>query len=446
MKYRILLAALFGFATTLHAQTPAPKTDSSAKADSAATADSIALEKQLAKELGGAAADSTGSSTPETDQTATAVPRATGGYMNIGFVSLTSAGWSSAKDVEALEPGDHDPHVRGFTIPNAELSLDGAVDPYFKGFTNIVLKIDENGETGVELEEVYAITTSLPANLQLKFGQFFAEFGRQNPQHPHSWAFVDQPLVLNRMFGPEGLRSQGLRVSWLLPTPFYSEALLGIFNSNGSTTSSFRSPDSEEIHGGNPVDRPVNGLKEMLIVPRLATSFDLTETSTVVLGASAAFGPNNSGPTARTEVYGVDAYWKWKPAAAEAGFPFLSFQAEALSRNYDAIRRELAAVPGVFIPSETFHDKGAYAQLLWGIKPRLVAGLRSDWSVNGTSVYEPELLADRHRISPNFTWYPTEFSKFRVQYNYDDRQGVGSDHSLWFQFEFLLGAHAAHKF
>ena len=32
------------------------------------------------------------------------------------------------------------------------------------------------------------------------------------------------------------------------------------------------------------------------------------------------------------------------------------------------------------------------------------------------------------------------------QYNYDDRKGIGTDHSLWFQFEFLLGAHAAHKF
>jgi hypothetical protein len=33
-----------------------------------------------------------------------------------------------------------------------------------------------------------------------------------------------------------------------------------------------------------------------------------------------------------------------------------------------------------------------------------------------------------------------------MQYNYDHRSGIGRDHSLWFQFEFLLGAHAAHKF
>ena len=39
-----------------------------------------------------------------------------------------------------------------------------------------------------------------------------------------------------------------------------------------------------------------------------------------------------------------------------------------------------------------------------------------------------------------------EFSKIRFQYNYDDRAGIGKDHSFWVQFEFILGAHAAHKF
>src|SRR5215211_3927636 len=246
MRGRFFLFGLMAVTPIMaRAQVPTPKSkqDSIARADSIAKADSIALVQQLEKELGAAAGDS---------GTAAAQPRAPGGYMNIGFVALTDAGWSTATDVESLEPGDHDPHVRGFTIPNTELTLDGAVDPYFKGFTNIVFKLDAEGETGVELEEAYVLTTSLPANLQLKAGQFFTEFGRQNPQHPHSWSFVDQPLVLNRMFGSEGLSNQGMRLSWLLPTPFYTEALLSVLNSRGGTTWSFRSDESGEIHGGVP--------------------------------------------------------------------------------------------------------------------------------------------------------------------------------------------------
>ncbi|HEX7878680.1 MAG TPA: hypothetical protein VF720_04690, partial [Candidatus Eisenbacteria bacterium] len=70
-------------------------------------------------------------------------PRAGGAYMNISFDGLVDFGWSSEADVRSLEMGDHDPLVRGFTIPNAEISLDGTVDPHFKGFSNIVLKLDE---------------------------------------------------------------------------------------------------------------------------------------------------------------------------------------------------------------------------------------------------------------------------------------------------------------
>ena len=417
---------------------PKPSPDSAVRADSIAR-DSIALVRQLEKELGQPAGDTTGAATVQG-------PRASGGYMNVGFVGLIDAGWSTEPDVPSLQRGDHDPRVRGFTIPNTELTLDGAVDPYFKGFTSIVFKLDENGETGVELEEAYVLTSSLPANLQLKLGQFFTEFGRQNPQHPHSWAFVDQPLVLNRMFGPEGLRSQGLRLSWLLPTPFYAEGLVSVVNATGGTTSSFRSEESPEIHGGVIDERQVERAADLLVVPRLALSFDFTETQTLLLGASAAFGPNNSGPSARTEVYGVDVYWKWKPAAAQAGFPFLSVQGEALTRRYEAEQRVFVDDPTVVFPNETLKDRGAYAQLLWGIKPRIVAGLRGEFARGDDAAFVSELRRDRSRVSPNFTWYPTEFSKFRAQYNYDNRDGLGRDHSVWFQFEFLLGAHAAHKF
>jgi hypothetical protein len=382
---------------------------------------------------------------PAAQSPAQAPQQARGAYMNVSFVGLTDFGWSTESDVASLQVGDHDPRVRGFSIPNAELVLDGAVDPYFRGFANIVYKLDAEGETGVELEEMYFLTAALPANLQLKGGQFFAEFGRQNPQHPHAWGFADQPLVLNRMFGGEGLRGQGVRLSWLLPTSWYTEAMVGVMNSTGETTSSFRSEESSEIHGGEATERAVERLTDLLFVPRLSTSIDLTSTQTVLLGGSAAFGPNNSGPDADTQVYGLDVYWKWKSATAGQGFPFVSFQAEALVRRYQASER--AAIEGTgMLPAETLRDRGVYSQLLWGIKPMIVAGLRGEFVDGEASAFDSALRADRYRISPDLTWYPTEYSKFRVQYNYDHRSGIGVDHSIWFQLEFLLGAHAAHKF
>ncbi len=378
--------------------------------------------------------------------------RASGAYMNVSFVGLTGFDWSTSRDVGALQVGDHEPHVRGFSIPNAELVFDGTVDPYLKAVANVVYKLDANGETGVELEEMYFLTTSLPGNLQVKGGQFFTEFGRQNPQHPHSWAFADQPLALNRMFGPEGLRSQGLRVSWLLPTSFYTEATLAVLNSAGTTTYSFRSEESAAIHGGVPVERAVRGAGDMLYVPRVATSVDLTSTQTLLMGVSGAFGPNSSGPGARTQIYGADVYWKWKSPTAHQGFPFVAFQSEALMRRYGAAMREAEAIPQLTLPSESLRDRGVYAQLQWGIRPMLVAGVRADYASAVSAqreivyLYAPVERANRARYSTNLTWFPSEYSKFRVQYNYDHRRGIGNDHSLLLQFEFLLGAHAAHKF
>ncbi|MEK7402149.1 MAG: hypothetical protein AABZ80_07265 [Gemmatimonadota bacterium] len=380
------------------------------------------------------------------DAQESAPARPAGAYMNVGFVALTNAGWSTAPNLAAILQGDHDPKVRGFTIPNTELTLDGAVDPYFKGFGNIVFKLDENGETGVELEEAFVITTAMPANLQVKLGQFFTEFGRQNPLHPHSWAFVDQPVILSRLFGPEGLRSQGVRLSWLVPTPWYSEAMVTVANSTNGTTFSFRSEESSEIHGGVPVERAVLEAGDMLVVPRVATSFDLTSGQTLLLGASGAFGPNNSGPAARTMIYGIDGFWKWKSATAQQGFPFMSLQAEALLRRYEAAARTDVGDSTVTLPAGTFGDRGGYAQLLWGIRPRIVAGVRADVANGDVTAFASDFRGDRLRVSPNLTWYPTEFSKLRFQYNYDNRKTIRRDHSFWVQFEFLLGAHAAHKF
>ena len=386
------------------------------------------------------------------DSVAAAPPppaRASGSYMNISFVGLTDFAWSTTKDVGALQVGDHEPHVRGFAIPNAELALDGTVDPYLKAFVNVVYKLDANGESGVELEEMYFLTTSLSGNLQVKGGQFFAEFGRQNSQHPHSWAFADQPLALNRMFGPEGLRSQGLRISWLLPTSFYTEATLAVLNSTGTTTFSFRSDASSVIHGGAPTERPVLSAADMLYVPRVATSVELTSTQTLLLGVSGAFGPNNSGPDARTQVYGADLYWKWKSPTAHQGFPFVAFQSEALVRRYDAAVRLTPDAPPALLPAEMLRDRGVYAQVQWGIKPMLVAAVRADYASGDpatSAAFDAPERANRSRYSTNMTWFPTEYSKFRMQYNYDHRVGIGNDHSVLMQFEFLLGAHAAHKF
>ncbi len=375
-------------------------------------------------------------------------------YINLSLDGLFSAGGSTAKDVELLQPFDHDPRQNGFTLQNLELTLDGKVDPYFRAQANVVMKIDPSGETTLEAEEAYMESMALPWNLQVRGGQFLTEFGRVNQTHPHSWDFVDAPLILSRMFGPEGLRNPGARVSWLAPTPFYSELFLTVQNSQGGTAFSFRNDnEGERLLGRTPLERGVRNAGDMLYVGRYAASFDVSDAQTVLLGTSAAFGPNSTGTETRTEVYGMDAFWKWKPGNQHAGFPFVSWQTEAMLRRYQA-GASLEDLGGlaVAVPRETLTDWGFYSQLAYGFHKGWIAGLRGDYvAPTGRGLYEDILGLDperaaRWRVSPNLTWFPSEFSKLRLQYNFDHRSRIGPDHSVWLQFEFLLGSHAAHKF
>jgi hypothetical protein len=368
-------------------------------------------------------------------------------YINLSFDGLFTAGGSTAQDVEALEFGGHDPKQNGFTVQNLELTLEGKVDPYFRGQANIVLQIDSGGETTIEAEEAYLETVSLPWNLQVKAGQYFTQFGRINPTHPHTWDFVDQPLVIGRFLGPDGLRNPGGQVSWLTPTPFYSELFLSVQDSQGETASSFRDVEGTELITQRPgVDTSVEHMGDLLYVPRYVMSFNLTDEHTVMLGGSGAFGPNASGQDGRTAIYGADLFYKWKSRNHHRGFPFVTWQTEWLYSHYRA-----QAFPGdaenAAFPAETFNNWGMYSQVSYGFHPGWVASLRGDYVTGQPGDFWTDPLSnDRYRFSPALTFYPSEFSKIRLQYNYDHIQNTGGENSVWLQFEFLLGSHAAHKF
>src|SRR5213594_1683407 len=370
-------------------------------------------------------------------------------YMNISLDGLFALAYSSARDLHNIEVGDHDPQQRGFNARNTELAFDGAVDPYFEGFANIVFKLDNDNETDVEVEEAFMQTTSLSYNLQLKAGQFFAAFGRLNPTHPHTWDFADTPLVNGLFLGPDGLRGVGAQTSWTLPLPWYSQLIFASQNGRGSTGFSFRNPGEDGMFFDRiTTDREARGLQDFVWIPRFENSFNLSDTQTVLAGVSGAFGSNETGADSRTQIYGADLLYKWKSARAEGGFPFVKWQTEFMYRRFQAGHGANDSFP----VAETFHDWGMYSQVLWGFKKGWVVGIRGDFVDMQDSEFTDDLdRQSRWRISANLTWYPTEFSKIRLQYNQDLLEknfflSARQVESIFLQWEFILGAHGAHKF
>jgi hypothetical protein len=368
--------------------------------------------------------------------------------IDISLSTLFAAGFStvdSESELRDLQGGAHDPNNQGFTLQQAELSFSGAVDPYFSGEAYIIASTD-----GVELEEAFITTSALPYGLQLEMGYFFTEFGRINPQHPHQWDWMDQPVVNTRMFGGEGLRSPGFRLGWLTPLPWSSELHFGMQNADEEDlTASFIS--GEPIGGVPSTDRDVDGLSELLYLARSANSWELTPQTTALLGFSGLHGPNDTGNDGETWIYGGDFTLKWRPKSNFRGWPFVKWQTEIIKRDFEA-----DSFPDDGLPSDDLDDVGGYTQVVYGFRPGWATGLRFEYATgSGSSVIdgvvesrsEDPSRADRFRFSPLLSWWPTHFSRLRFQYNLDWADQLdATEHTFWLGAEILYGAHAGHSF
>jgi len=390
--------------------------------------------------------------------------------IDISLDGLFSAGASTEQDLslQQLEGGGHDPRKRGFTVRGVELSMMGAVDPYLDGEMHMVSLLDPiTGETAIELEEAFMTTRTLPCGYQLKAGHFLTEFGRINPTHPHAWAWLDQPIIATRVFGPDGMRAPGARLSRLLPVDWFSQVSVSMQNANGETMSSFLASEEffeERPIGGRPfVYRDVHSLGDLTYSVRWENSWTTCcEEVTWLIGHSAAYGPNATGPTGNTQIFGLDVTRKWKPSQNDRGWPFTIWTGELIFRRYraDAYDGPNPSDPqnNLVLPAETMGDWGFYAQYLYGFKPKWAIGLRYEFVWAGgysldadyqpVSHNEDPFRDRRHRFSPLLAWYLTEFSRFNFQYNFDYAEHLpGKDaHSFWLGAEFMLGSHPAHKF
>ncbi len=354
---------------------------------------------------------------------------------DISIDGLFAAGYFS--EPENLQFGAHDPSERGFTLQNMELTFTGIVDPFFRAEGHLIFGL-EDGESFVEVEEVFMTTLGLPYGFQVMAGQFFTRFGRLNRLHPHAWDFADQTIVNTLMFGGDGLRNPGVQISALLPLPFYLELIGSVQNARGETAASFLSTPEETFAGRPILDKEIRSGDDLLYMGRLKSSFDLAETVTSVVGTSHLFGSNGTGIDAQTRIHGIDLFIKWKPPMTDHGWPFVSLQGEVMRRSYEAGETTT-------LPEETFNTDGFYIQSLYGFKRRWVAGIRYG-QADATRPDDPR-TGERWRVSPNLTFYPSEFSKIRLQYNFDQSDDLADPiHAAFVQYEFLIGAHAAHTF
>lgn len=357
------------------------------------------------------------------------------------------SGFGHSHGGEEHEGHNHGSLDRGFNLREVELAFSAEVDPYLSGYAMLSFS-----ESGSEIEEAVVKTSFLPWGFQLKGGKFLSNFGRINSQHPHSWDFVDKPLIYQSTMGYHGINEKGVQLSWLAPLPFH--LLLGVEALQGENEHMFSFIGGDELPERDGPRLWVGWLK---FSPALSGKHGLQFGIFGGSGVDQEVHDGNSDGTddhwldGRTWFAGADAVYKYD-TGYEHGIGDFLIQGEYFYRekDLDIVRHDLK--PILIGNDKVDKQDGYYLQTLYGFLPRWRAGLR--WEQIGliNKVKMPDGTVDKYgsswRLAAMFDFSPTEFSKIRFQTQNGDYLTEDERKNAWeffLQVQISLGTHGAHN-
>lgn len=391
MEDRII--ALEGQVRTLKSSTaaPAPEATAAAPAPSAepqaqATAAMQPAEATSTQPLGGAGGSAAKALNPD---------------ISVIGDFIGAVGGNSPPPLATVQP------FPSMQMHESEIGLQAIIDPYSRGDFFISF-----GEQGVNLEEGFITFTALPDSFVAKVGKMRSAFGKVNMMHNHVLPWIDRPLVTTNLVGGEdGIDDAGVSVERILPAPggVFLEATGQVFRGDsGDVFKAFQNSD-------------------VSTVDHLRAYKDITESTNLDLGLSYARGHNDAGPNFITSLYGVDATLRWKPLRRSIYHSFV-----ARSEFIWSQRQQLPVEQRSF---------GYYAAADYQLGRRWFLGGRYDNSNRSQFAN----LTDKGG-SIVLTYWPSEFSQIRGQYEFTKyAEGINSN-QLLMQVIFSLGAHGAHPF
>lgn len=329
----------------------------------------------------------------------------------------------------ALSP-EVDVFKRGFFLGEAEINAFANVDDLF--FASLTAALETDGDrTEIELEEAYVQTTSLPWGFTARAGKFFSDIGYLNSFHAHADDFADRPLAY-RAYVNDQFKDVGAQLTWVAPTRF-------LLKFGGELYRGDNFPAQGAANGG--------------------------------VGAKAAFV--RTGGDISTE-------WSW-----QAGLSYLRTNANELETNFASSifsgTNDLGIAHAVLkwapngnpternlkLQTEVFRNRmkgqfnginvnqkssGLYSQAVYQFMPNWKLGYRFDW-LRPDGVGE-ELLStsldkaghNPYRHSTMVEFNNSEFSRIRLQYNYDRSRNAGADNQVILQYTVSFGAHHPHQY
>ncbi len=294
----------------------------------------------------------------------------------------------------------------------------GAIDHRFDGMVSSAAHF-EGGAVFFELHEAYIKTSKLIPRSRIKLGSYFLGIGRLNRFHRHDWPFISAPKSHENFLDAEGVQDTGLEYAWLLPIPFYLEWTLGF-------TSGFTFGHTHEA--GSRPRMPTH-------YTRLGTYTDLSDESGIELGFNYLGRKATNGE--RLRLFGLDSTAKFMSGKTLRWL----LQGELWLRHLRSSTNLLQK------------DLGSYIYSQYGFNKNWFLGIRFDAfnELTRTSALTGQREKNiTYGIVPTATYASSEFSKFRLAYNYYEERELSetkfTDHRIELQSTFILGAHPAHDF
>ena len=329
----------------------------------------------------------------------------------------------------------------GLAIDESELNFSANADDKFYGSLTAAI-VREEGEDIVELEEAYIETlpgSGLPNGLSIKAGRAFWTLGYLNEHHTHADDFADRPLPY-RVFLNNAYNDDGVQVSYVLPTDLYVEIGGGVFRGDDFP---FGGADGEDVGAWSGFAR-VGGA--------IGDSQSWRVGGYVLSGESPdGRGSNEDAVTyiGDTALYVADIRYTWAPTGNSREQEVL-VQGEYFWRDEDGTYEDAEAGTGAVAFDD--HASGWYLQGVYKFHPQWRVGARYSrmespdvpaglvGSVLDSGGHDPEaysVMAD---------WTNSEFSRLRLQYNYEELSDGQDDHQVLLQYIVSIGAHGAHKY
>ncbi len=341
--------------------------------------------------------------------------------------------------------GDIAPAKRGFSIAESELGLSANVDD--KVYANLIFSLAPDNT--VEVEEAYGVLTAIPDGFTPKFGRFLSSIGYLNDQHQHVWDFFDAPLPYQAFLGGQ-FKSDGLQLKWVAPTETFLELGAEIGdgmgfpgaerNRNGIGDAAFY------VHAGGDVGASNSwraGVSWLGLKPQ-----DRTYAMSDLAGNAVQLGFSG-----KSQLAIADFVWKWAPNGNALSTNF-KLQGEYFWRKEtgDLTYDSDGALGLTGTSNYASRQSGWYIDGVYQFMPYWRVGARYDrlttasvdYGANGIYLAQESFNPQRYSVMLDYT--PSEFSRFRVQWQQSKIRPDLTDNQLFVQYILTLGAHGAHKF